>query len=101
MPVNNNANDESIVKSSNNFDEKNIKEIQDEEDIKEKNKNKENNDNNVYDNQNKNINIELLETQKFINKNIKEDKKQLQFLKEFKEILNQVDQNIYNSSIKK
>ena len=44
--------------------------------------------------------MKLTSTQDFINNNINDDKKQLQFIQEYRDILNKIDENI-NVSLNK
>ena len=102
---------ESINKISNEYeDNNNIEEIEENESEDEK---KANNilysygkkDNNNYNNSNNDYkspenNVKLTNTQDFINNNINDDKKQLQFIQEYRDILNKIDENI-NVSLNK
>ena len=102
---------ESINKISNEYeDNNNIDEIEENESEDEK---KANNilysygkkDNNNYKNSNNDYkspenNVKLTNTQDFINNNINDDKKQLQFIQEYRDILNKIDENI-NVSLNK
>ena len=80
-----NINNENDIKNSHKYEEE---EIKGEKNI-------------IYTSEDKDINEngKFTETQEFINKNIDEDKKQLQFIKEYKETLNKVDEDINNLKI--
>lgn len=112
--VNNENNNKDIIEceENNNIEEIEEDENEDEKDninnnlnlkdqIGKKKNNKKNNINNNFNN-----NMKLKNTQKFINENINDDQKQLQFIKEYKDILNKVDENInftlnkFNENIK-
>lgn len=102
---------ESINKISNEYeDNNNIEEIEENESEDEKKANNILNsygkkDNNNYNNSNNDYkspenNVKLTNTQDFINNNINDDKKQLQFIQEYRDILNKIDENI-NVSLNK
>ena len=102
---------ESINKISNEYeDNNNIDEIEENESEDEKKANNilypyEKKENNNYNNLNNDYkspenNVKLTSTQDFINNNINDDKKQLQFIQEYRDILNKIDENI-NVSLNK
>lgn len=102
---------ESINKLSNEYeDNNNIEEIDEDESEDEKKANKilysyAKKNNNNYNNSNNDYkspenNVKLTNTQDFINNNINDDKKQLQFIQEYRDILNKIDENI-NVSLNK
>ena len=102
---------ESINKLSHEYeDNNNIEVIEEDESEDEKKANKilysyEKNNNNNYNNSNNDYkspenNVKLTNTQDFINNNINDDKKQLQFIQEYRDILNKIDENI-NVSLNK